>query len=92
MNNRQKHKALLTDYFTKVQGCIDNGYKVTFDGDEVTAVRFENGVELEHEQYCCTGIYDNNDEYEDIADLKKSEIAERLESSVQVWIKADIKL
>jgi hypothetical protein len=92
MNNRQKRKDLLKAYFTKIQGCIDNGYRVTFDGDIVTYIDFENGVDLRYGEHIWETVYSDDDDFEDMADLKKSELVKQLKERVMVCVKVDIEL
>lgn len=90
MNNRQRRKVLLMCAFKRVQGFIDLGYAVTWDGEEITKVNFDNGVELEHGKQCRTGIF--GDEFDDMSCLKISEINKQLAERLQVWKKVEIKL
>lgn len=91
MDHRQRRKDLLTQAFKRVQGFIDLGYAVTWDGEEITKVNFDNGVELEHGKHCRTGIF-AEDEFDDMSCLTILEINNQLAERLQVWKKVEIML
>ena len=92
MTNREKRKNLLRHAFGRVQGFIHLGYVVTWDGEAITKVNFDNGVELEHGEHCRTGVFEDSDEFDDMSCRTIPEINKYLKECLQIWKKVNIRL
>lgn len=91
MNNRQARIKRLKAVFERCQQLMTEGYSVLWDGDEVTEIDFDGGIELLHGVFSRTGIYEDEDKYYDMASLPVKEIAAELKERLTVWKKVEIK-
>lgn len=91
MNNRQARIKRLKAVFERCQQLMTEGYSVLWDGDEITEIDFDGGIELLHGAFSRTGIYEDADDYDDMASMTVKEITDELKERLTVWKKAEIK-
>lgn len=92
MSNRQARIKRLTAAFQKAEQLMNEGYVVQWDSDTVVGLRWDYGLELDHGDWCYTGIYEDSGEFEDMADHTIPEINKELSERLTVWRKVEVKL
>jgi len=92
MTNRQARIKRLKEAFQKAEELMNEGYVVQWDGDVVVGLRWDYGLELDHGDWCYTGIYEDSGEFEDMADMKISEINKELLERLTIWKKVEVKV
>lgn len=91
MSRKYNRYVKLRSVFSKVQDFITQGYRVEWDGTNVTQVKFyDNEICLDHGDNCVTSIASSDTDVQDLADMKvvdiKKELQERLVISKVVSI------
>ena len=82
-SHRTNRYLKLKSVFTRVQYLIADGYRVEWDGSDVTHVKFyDNEICLAHGDNCMSGIASLDSGSQDLSDMKltdlKKELQERL--------------
>ena len=91
-SNRQARINRLKAAFQKVEQLMKEGYVVQWDGEVVDRLYWANGLDLGHGIGLYSGIYSEDGEFQDMADLTIPEINKELSERLTVWKKFDVKL
>lgn len=90
MSRRDRRIAVLNKYFKKAEEYLEKGYDVRWDGEHVVYFEWTNGLDLDHGNYCYSGIYNVNGEFEDMADLTVDEIKKQIKERLEIYKKVSV--
>lgn len=92
MNNRQARIKRLKAAFQKAEALMNEGHIVQWDGEAVENFCWDSGLDLDHGNWCYSGVYADSDEFSDLADLTIAEIDAELKERLTICKKVEIKL
>lgn len=93
MTNRQARIKRLKEAFQKAEELMNEGYIVQWDGEVVTRLDLSDGVTCWASANCASVVYSESDEgWNNLLDMKISEINAELKERLTVWKKVDVKI